>query len=506
MPLLSSIAGGTDPNRHSPESTSASDERRSELDFNTLCVASRGLLGYSVHTGCANYLSIIIENLRRWRKHGIIDDRDEPNNASRYSLIFDFNALDFHKIIRVNGTYFYIFSCHKGANYSLMHRYEGKQVLYLRGFDYEASVTFGGGVAFGFSSASTMQFTHRLGHKLGRDVHLFKTLSPEDIHWDSIATTQHFYGDFNGLIPLATYPFRSVYLNARRWQQDVSHLFDRMDHFIVYVSSLTESVLWELQQLDTDDRRRRVTVVFDEKAISNKDSQIGMQRYFYDRYGDNLIWKTQARPSDGSAGELREKLAQKFALTTPEDFERDIERHRRRIADSTASLAPGERETYLDFHYYPAVDDDTLVRVREGCARLQRRIAAQLGTEGTIECLPLFLNDVQLEIFLTLLLGDHRETGRALAVYAAVMHEALEYYGEPGTKRLSVEGRESHLTMLREHYEMAQYIAKQMFCCGKSHEFSDLPAVAEADYAGVFDATRAAVRRFFLSAMARSVV
>lgn len=76
----------------------------------------------------------------------------------------------------------------------------------------------------------------------------------------------------------------SIYLNARSWRQGVADLLDRMDHYVVYVSSITESVLWELGQLDTDERRRRVTVVFDEETIDKKEGQLALQDAMQARY------------------------------------------------------------------------------------------------------------------------------------------------------------------------------------------------------------------------------
>ena len=66
-------------------------------------------------------------------------------------------------------------------------------------------------------------------------------------------------------------------------------LIPRMDHYVVYVSSLTESALWELDQLHTDQRRGRVTVVFDEDAIGKKASQLALQEALAGRLGE-AIW------------------------------------------------------------------------------------------------------------------------------------------------------------------------------------------------------------------------
>ena len=54
-------------------------------------------------------------------------------------------------------------------------------------------------------------------------------------------------------------------------------------------------MLWELQQLDTDDRRGRVTVVFDEQAIHIKDMQLGFQHKMHDESPGKVIWSGKRR-------------------------------------------------------------------------------------------------------------------------------------------------------------------------------------------------------------------
>jgi hypothetical protein len=480
-----------------------SEEPRIVFDFRLLHQASATLLGYFVHTWYTHYLGVITANLKRLYDNRLIDGF-EPTERGTYSILFDFSALNMEKISYINGIYFYILSCHKAANYCLMNRYDGKQVMYLRGFDYEAAVTTGGNMAVGFFSLDTTLFNHMLGQQLSPHFRVFKALSPKDVYWETVDAQRYFHGDFVDMIRLAKYPFSSVYLNARHWQDDIAHLLDRMDHYVVYISSITESVLWELEQLDTDDRRGRVTVVFDEKAIANKDLQLGVQHRMQDEYGDKLIWSKLSPASAQTVADLREQLAAKFLLTTPEAFEQDIEQHRERIAASSAQLAPGARETHLAFRFYPALDAEALAELVDLSAAVQARITARVGEQG-ITCLPLFLNDVQLRIYMTLLMGEHHETGRALAAYAAVMQSALDYYSQPGEKvgDLSEEGRERHLEMLTDHYEMAHHIALRMLAYGKSHEFDDFSAVATADYAAAFAATQTAVAEFFSVVTAR---
>jgi hypothetical protein len=305
---------------------------------------------------------------------------------------------------------------------------------------------------------------------------------------------------------LASAPIRSIYLNALHWKEDIGHLLDRMDHFVVYVSSITESVLCKLEQLDTDDRRVRVTVVFDEEAIKNKEIQFGIRDTMRDKFGNKLIWSKKEPPSALSVTGLREQLSRRFLLTTPDAFDKEIEVHRRRIAEGSARLSPGARETWLEFRFHPALDADKLKELRDFSAWVQAQITGCTGQNG-ITCLPLFLDHVQLRIFMTLLMGEHNETGCALAAYAAVMQGAIDYYTRPGKLGdLSHEGRERHLGLLQDHLKMAQHIGMRMLAYGKSHQFDDFSAIAKSDFSAVFEKGNSAVMKFFETVAARRAI
>ena len=266
-----------------------------------------------------------------------------------------------------------------------------------------------------------------------RESNQTEILSPKDVEWEANAASRYFYGDLGGVIPLARQSMLSVYANASRWKDDVNFLIDRMDHFVIYVSSLTESALWEIAQLDTDERRGRVTIVFDEEAIHNKEAHLGFQDQMQHDPTQKVIWRKEGPAPRQTAAELRDELSRKFLVTTPDAFEKDIEEHRRRINASSARLAPGARETWLDFRFRPAVAEEKLGEIREYSHWVQSQIDAATGAKK-ITCLPLFLNLIQLRVFVTLLMGEHDETGRALAGYAAVIQGASDYYSRPGHK------------------------------------------------------------------------
>jgi hypothetical protein len=213
--------------------------------------------------------------------------------------------------------------------------------------------------------------------------------------------------------------------------------------------------------------------------------------------GERLIWSKEGPPPALTVTELRAQLSRKFLVTTSDEFEAQIDRHRRRIAEGSSRLGPGARETWIDFHFYPALDAEGLAELRGFSADLQGSIDA--ATRNGIECLPLFLDQVQLRIYTTLLMGEHDQTGRALAAYAGVMRGALDYYEPPGEKigGLSAENRESHLMMLQEHLDMAKYAGVRLLAYGRSHQFDDFSSAASAASNAVFEATTTAVARFF---------
>ena len=465
-------------------------------DFHSLETASKALLGYFVHTWYREYLNHTVASLGNWVERGWIRNLAEPAEAGQ-SMLFDFNALDLEKLAYINGIYWYIISCHKTANYSLMHRHGRKQVLYLRGFDIEGSLAAGGGLAMGYSSIDTTRFNSIMLHQIALSCEVFRVLSPKDVYWETMDAQRFFYGDLNGLVQLTQRSLRGFYLNALHWKQGVSQLLDRMDHYVAYVSSITESVLWELQQLDTDDRRGRVTVVFDEQAIHIKDMQLGFQHKMHDESPGKVIWSKDEPLPALSVEEVRDQLARKFLLTTPDAFESNIEQHRRRIAASSSRLAPGARETWLDFQFYPALDSDQLKELRDFSGWLETRIAGAIGDQG-IACLPLFLSHIQLRIFMTLLMGEHDKTGRALASYSAVMQGALEFYRAPErAAALSEQKRTQELDLLQDHFEYAQYTGASLMAFGSTHEFKSIYAQANVDFKAEFETTKAAVSRFF---------
>jgi hypothetical protein len=118
-------------------------------------------------------------------------------------------------------------------------------------------------------------------------------LSPKDVYWETVDASRYYFFpglDYDGMIQSILQRPCSIYLNALNWQKGVADLLDRMDHYVVYVSSITESLLWELEQLDTNERRKRVTVVFDEEAIAKKPEIPAIAQGMAASTGARVIW------------------------------------------------------------------------------------------------------------------------------------------------------------------------------------------------------------------------
>jgi hypothetical protein len=462
------------------------------IDFVRLDEGAKKLLGYYVYRKFRGYLGSITATLRRQYQEGLNEGLTRPTARGR-AMLFDFRALDYDVLIEIIGVYMYVLACHKSANWRLVQRYEGKQVLYLRGYDFEAAFSMGGGTAAGLSTIDTEGFTLKLPSLLHR--RLFKVLSPKEVDWETV-TAERYYDDFDALIQWVNQRPATVYLNALNWKQKVLSLIPRMDHYVVYMSSLTESALWELDQLNTDQRRGRVTVVFDEDAIAKKESQLATQTALVGRLG-KAIWTKQGGPPSLTAGEVRNRLAEVFKVMSPDEFDANVEDVKRNIDGSNAELKPGERETWIDFEFYPAAHGADLMRLQEMSRMLEKLV--EIGQTGPIDCLPLYLVQLQLRIYSTLLLGDHAATGRALAAYSAVMQSASDYYSPIGERAggLSEEDRTRLLLMLDNHAGFAEYAGHRLLAYGRSHEFTDQSEQAKATWDAIFDATRGSVDEVF---------
>src|SRR5262245_21404296 len=124
------------------------------FDFRPMVDASAALLGYFVHTWFVKYLEVVVGSLRRLHEAGLIEDIATPTEPGGH-VLFDFGALQMERLSYAVGIYFYVLSSHKYANRLLMNRQDVRQVLYLRGYDFEGSVAAVDGMAMGFSSSDT---------------------------------------------------------------------------------------------------------------------------------------------------------------------------------------------------------------------------------------------------------------------------------------------------------------------------------------------------------------
>lgn len=482
----------------------SADDARYFLDLRFLFEASKNLHGYLIHTWFTHYLDVIVANVRRLLDRGAVGPEGQPTEQTDFRMMFDFDALDIEKVTYLVGFYMYVMASHKKANFFLMREEPTRRVLYLRGFDYEGATATGGGMAVGYSSTHTTRFNRILAEQLRPEFEIFTALSPRDLFWETSGAQRYFHGDYDGLIRASSNPIRSVHLNANHWREDVAWLLDRMDHFVVYVSSITESVLWELELLRDSGRAADVTVVFDEDAIDNKEMQEGLQEAMGRRHVGDVLW-SKGRPDDErpTPAELRDRLARSFVVVSPDGFVDGIEAHRSRIREASSPLAVGSREDPLPFRFFPALDPEPLERIRDFDGAVDAEIAARIA-ERSITNLPWFLNLVQLRIYTSLMLGRHDQTGRALAVYGAVVETVRRRLMAEASDGLSAEQRAAALSRAEEHAGMAAYAAPRLMALGETHQFGDYSAQARTTYDELFAAAAEAVESFFAEAGRRA--
>ncbi len=109
-----------------------------------------------------------------------------------------------------------------------------------------------------------------------------------------------------------------------------------------------------------------------------------------------------------------------------------------------------------------------------------------------------FLNNVQLRIYTSLLLGNHDGAGRALAVYAAAIEVTRERLEADGTgSGLTEEQLARALEVLDEHLGYAQHTSPTLLGYGESHEFGSYMDAARETYRSLSEATRIAVEGFY---------
>lgn len=468
-------------------------------DATPLYDGARALHGYFLYTWFTHFLGVQLHNIQRWRAAGLLDEDGHASPAFRH-LPVDFNALDLEKLAYFCGIYFYIQSAHKQANYRLMHTTPRKRVLYLRGFDYEAAVAATDTMAVGIATVDTTRFNHRLGQLLGTEFDLFKAMSPKDLYWETIGPQRYFYGDYGALIRSANQPIRSVHLNALHWKDDIAQLAGQVDYFVVYVSSITESVLWEMHHLVATGRGPLTTVVFDRQAILTKNIHADLYKDIPALAIGPVRWlPSRARSTDDDIRALRAELEKAFTVIDIENLDAEAPALIARIRAAAPAQPDAQRNTWLDFRFYPALDAAALNHLRNLDAALWAEVEPDAGSP--IDALPFRINQILLRVFTALIFGQHRNAGCALAVYAGIMKALLDH----DTAAARVDGFDSPddianaLGALKDHHATAASISWAFLCSGAPNEFGDYTAAAQADYDRLFGAARRQVEAFLKS-------
>jgi len=439
------------------QSDEAVDEEGPNDDFRLLLEAARRVHGYHFFRWLESYLTWIYHSLYRLYRAEALGPDGRPSPETDYRISFDPAALDRGLLLDVLGLYVYLVASHKWTNVHLTAETDRKRVLYLRGFDFEGALAVGGGTAMGTSSMDTTGFNQIMAKALGGQFDVFKAMSPRDLHSESIGA-QHRFRDLDALQDYGNRPIRSFYVHAHHWKADIDALMDRVDFVIVYLSSITPSVLWEIDTLKSKGRAPDTTIVFDQGAIDSKANQPDLGDLASRDEFDELRWRnSKTGPPSIAPEELRARLAQDFLVLTPDEFEDQIEEQKQRISASAGPRPDESRGRPIPFRFSPALGASEMDRLRALADELGREIRSRLGDEP-IENLPWFLNRVQLKLFTSVLLGRHEEVGSALAVYAGV-HKALLDHEIGGDA-------------VRDHFGMADYYGPHLVAFGKDGQLA----------------------------------
>lgn len=450
---------------------------------------TKKLHGYWVHRAFANFLSCLAKDAQRLRAPDAGLDAP-PAEEVDYTTVFDAQALHLEQLVDAIGLYHHIYSGHAKANYFLGNG-DRKQVLYLRGFDYE-SAFHSGPAAADMSSADTLTFTWTLWEHLVTDFAVFQALSPEDLHMETRGMRSYIYdGDFKRLRDATQLSF---YLNANHWRDDIARIAQQMDYFVVYVSSLTESVLWELGLLERLGRADHTTVVFDEKAVDNKKGHIAAQTLLGVSYPDSVLWPGNTDKADTvDARQLRDQLARRFWVVSRDEFFATIDAQKARIEEAAAPADPGFREAPVDFRFYPALAPDALTKLRDVDHALDTVIRRSV-TSQPITNLPWFFNQVQQKIILALMLGDNENTAWALSVCGGLLAAVAEQIeDEEPYLDLADDQRARLLGRLGQYLKLAGDSGWALRTIGGFDPEAQISAEA-------FETARDAVKGFFMAA------
>lgn len=449
-------------------------------DFALLDSAARTLLGYFVYRQYREFLGVLTLNLQRWLHAGLLDEDGQPTALFK-RVVFDFNALDLEALTLVCGVNYVARASHEKANRVLRREDTKPRVLYLRGYDYEVATVPapGSGVGMGFGTVDTARFTTRLGEALGGAVRLFMVMSPKDVAREAERLQRHFYSDYPAIDRGCSRPIRGFCLQAHRWQADVATLAAQMDAYVVYVSSITDSVRWELDWLRRSGMAPRTTVVMDRTAIETKALHTGIHDQLPGGQMGQPVWlspKPHHTAADIDA--LQAELSQVFTVVTPESFEAAAPALATRLCGNLAPGAVRPAVAGLPFGWQPAVEPDALAALQALHSQLGREIDP-LDPEP-IECLPLYLNQLLLRLYTSLLLGAHTDAGKALAIYSGCMGAALAHYAAAGriNERVPPEQTSDYLAVLRDHRDTANHIGGSFVALPPTA--ADAPAVREA--------------------------
>jgi hypothetical protein len=462
------------------------------LDLRFLFEASKRLQGYLVHDWFARYLGQIGASFQRLSESHVLGPDWLPSPDTDYALALDERSLDVETLTDAAGLYFLIYAHHKATNRRLGGDPGVKRVLCLRGFEYLVEIGYGGGLASTLMFPDSWYFTHTFRDTLRGDFGLLKALAPEDVFFLQYDAKPYFdRADFATVQRLANESIPSVYFNANHWRDDMSDLMDRVDYFVVYLSSLTVSSLWEISQLREKRRQADTTIVLDVDALNSRGSSTGFDAAMAHHLSAEVLWPGAAVPDESlTAEQWQEVLAAEFDVVSPSEFAERAEPIKRRIEVARGPANDEERTKPIPLRFTPAVTDAELERL-ERYGRQLMSLTRSIVERCEITNLPWFMNVLQLAAFTGLVLGRHDEAGRALVRCAAALSVLLERLFPDADA-----AAQPAQAALQENLRVVNDISWYFLSLGKSDEFGDYRGLAMRTHRDDFDLTQTAVRKF----------
>lgn len=492
------------------------------MDSELLLNSTKKLHGYTTHLLFANYLAKIAEDgtraYRLYENEKFLESAMRGMKVGGTRTAVDGDAMHLYELAKVVGLYSWVFMSHEKADYRLADSRGMPRILFLRGFAYQDANAMGSAGMSIMARPDSLNFINDLYENFSPDRFVVCIpLSPEDLEIETSGGLVQYVYEKDGIHKLQKSVKPYFYLNANYWQEDVACLASKADHFLVYVTSITDSIIWELDLLKRTGCTDRTIVIFDEKSLTDKAklAQASAETLSRIRAESGELasqirstWTINAGMNNGiSVANFRELLDRNFPVVVSRDeFFANIDTHKEHFSQSLRSDSKSS-DKQIPFRFHPALDSSSLKQLRDFDQSLDISIRQAVNSRRILN-LPWFFHQIQARIFTSLVLGDHRSAGHALAMYGVTTGVASEELSADmsASVYLSESEKSKLLGLLRQNFACALEASYSMMTI-ETHALSRYGLITEETCASEFesnketvDATRKAVSHYFNAA------